>query len=173
MCKSESHKSSFIPSSILLWNGLDPSLRICKSLGSFKIILKKLLFTNKHNIAFSQGHGINWIHLSRIRMGMSGLNVHLYNVNIIESDVCLACNSESESALHYFLHCTAYVMHRKQLLSNLRHLLLINDCILPISDKNILNLIIYGSSKFPQNLNVSILRLTCSYISDTKRFIYT
>ena len=81
-------------------------------------------------------------------MGMSGLNVHLYNMNIIESDVYLACNSEPKSALHYFLRCTAHVM----LLCNLRHILLINDCTLTISDKNILNLIIYGSSKFPQNL---------------------
>ena len=80
LSRTISFRNSFIPSSIRLWNAVDPSIQNCSSLSSFKRHLRNSNFP-KANPLFSYGKGRGPVYHARIRMGLSALNQqrHKYN----------------------------------------------------------------------------------------------
>ena len=169
-CKTESYKKSFVPSTISMWNNLNILIRSCISYNVFKTSLRKAQFSVKQNKALSMGHGTSWVHLTRMRMGMSGLRSHLYGVNIIDSPICTLCNSTPETVHHFFMSCPA--LHECRALFNDKvDILLADNNQLPVDNaKKRLSIIMQGSEQFSNSLNYDILKLACEFITNSKRF---
>jgi len=73
--RTETYRTSFLPSSTRLWNSLTPNLRDYTSHNAFKEALKRDLFP-KPNRPFSHGSGEGLVSHARLRMGLSALNQH-------------------------------------------------------------------------------------------------
>ena len=46
----------------------------------------------------------------------------------------------------------------------------INDAIMPLNESDLLHVMLYGSKKFDNNMNINILTATMKFIKDTERF---
>ena len=46
----------------------------------------------------------------------------------------------------------------------------INDAIMSLNESDLLHVVLYGSKKFDNNINISILTATIKFIKDTERF---
>ena len=46
----------------------------------------------------------------------------------------------------------------------------INDAIMSLNESDLLHVMLYGSKKFDNNMNISILTATIKFIKDTERF---
>ena len=84
--------------------------------------------------------------LTRLRLGLSHLNEHKFNHNFkgCVNPLC-SCSLEVESVPNFFLHCHYFIDIRKTLFHELQS---VNKNILTQSDNEIVELLLYGSSKF-------------------------
>ena len=114
-----SYEDSYFPSTLKLWNELDPQVRTLPTISRFKSNMKTILdkipdYTNvgerKYNIM-----------LTRIRHRSSSLKADFYGVNIIPSPAC-SCGAPIENADHYFFKCPLYIYQKNNLLINLNRL---------------------------------------------------
>lgn len=111
-------KKSFLPSSIALWNSLSEDTKAMPTLPAFKRRIKPSFTRSK---AFSMGRGKGSINLTRIRLNMSGLNSHLYNVGIKDSNKCNCNNHCVEDPTHFFWKCPQYAAPRNHMIQQLTH----------------------------------------------------
>ena len=115
---------------------------------------------------FSYGtkHG-NILH-TRLRIGMSHLNAHLYPQQLSESPECL-CGSSSESVQHFVLICPLYQNPRDSLFQSLSIHLQINVTTLPSSE--LLSLRLNGPIP-PSGSDRAVAHLFQNFLSQTGRF---
>ena len=101
-------------------------------------------------------------------MGLSHLNEHTLNHNFQNcmNPLC-TCSLEVESISHFFLHCLHYNDTRETLLNELKS---IDENILKLSGNKLINLLLYGDSKFDSNKNTRLLNAAIKYIIDSARF---
>ena len=106
-------KKSFFPSAITEWNKLDLNIRNSAGLNAFK---KKLL-----NFIRPCAKSIFDIHkplriklLTRLRLGLCPLHEHKFR-HCFEDTLNLLCEcaKDIESAMHFFLHCTNFLIPRQ------------------------------------------------------------
>ena len=110
-------KKSFIPQTLREWNELSMHIRSSSTFAMFKTSLKCMYFKNeKHRIRNIPGP--NAIYLYRLRMGLSGLNMHRSSYHFIDSPLCSACN-DNEDTLHFVVVCQRYAAQRGILLDEL------------------------------------------------------
>ena len=81
-----SFETSFFPSTLKLWNDLDPHIRCPPSLLQFK---RAITYKRKATSFLIRGDRSTEIALTRIRHNCSSLNADLYRVNIIASPNCI------------------------------------------------------------------------------------
>ncbi|PJE78200.1 hypothetical protein CI610_02867 [invertebrate metagenome] len=150
--------SSFIPSSLHMWNDLDESTRSSPSLATFKKSISRS-DEDKYPTFYNFGdRKTNIIH-TKLRHRCSALNYDLFRVNLINSPDC-SCGNRCESAYHYFFECENYVNCRGILFDNLRNL-----------NINItLNALLYGNNLYADNVNLNIFRHVHYFIKSSKRF---
>lgn len=152
-----SYETSFIPSTLKLWNNLDIVTRSASSISQFKKCLKR---TPKKTSEFlSNVDRALDIILVRIRHKCSSLNGDLFRVNIIPYSKC-DCGSDVESAEHYFFECSFYTEQRNRLLERLNFIPFIN-----------LELLTKGSSQYDVETNKCIYLAVTKYIKETQRFL--
>ena len=152
-------KKSCIPSSIRLWNNLDPSIRQSSSINSFKNSLiadTAGLMVPKHYY-FSLNRFVSVMH-ARIRNNCSDLNEDLFN-NHIRLDTTCTCQAISESASHYFFECRLYNAARIQLFHETRAFHPLN-----------IELLLFGDSALSYEQNCILFEAVQFYILRTKRF---
>ena len=133
----------------------------------FKQTLEKMYGVAKPLFYYSLGtKGDNILH-TRLRLGMSSLNSHLFQINssLVDSPYC-KCNSLTESVHHYFLSCPQYAQKREELEASLRHL--INNYH-TLNSKDKLTIILHGPGK-NSSLCVAVAASVQKYIRETKRF---
>ena len=101
-------------------------------------------------------------------MGLSHLNEHRFNHNFQNciNPLC-TCSLEVESTSHFFLHCLHYNDIRETLLNELK---LVDENILKLSGNKLINLLLYGDSKFHLNKTTRLLNAAIKYIIDSGRF---
>ena len=106
--------------------------------------------------------------LTRLWLGQSHLNEHRFNHNFQNciNPLC-TCILEVESVSHFFLHCLHYNDIRQTLLNELKS---IDENILKLSGNKLINLLLYGDSKFDSNKNTRLLNAAIKYIIDSGRF---
>ena len=158
--------NSFVPSTTRLWNSLPNHVQNETSTKSFKKALVKHFGTPPPSKFFSLGtkHG-NILH-TRLRIGMSHLNAHLYPQQLSESPEC-RCGSPSETIQHFVLNCPLYHNSRDILFQSLSIHLQFN--VATIHSSELLNLLLNGPS--PQSGSDRVVaRLFQNFLSETGRF---
>ena len=150
-----SFETSFFPSTLKLWNDLDPQIRCSPSLLQFK---RAITHKRKATSFLIRGDRSTEIALSRIRHNCSSLNADLYRVNIIASPNCI-CGPFIETAEHYFFECSLYALQRNSLFSGL-----------PQFFHPDLDSLINGNELFNSDLNSQILFQVFKFIKETRRF---
>ena len=157
---------SYIPSTLKLWNALDPELRNSRTLNRFK---RKLKFRPSPLVklySISYGHGSR--SHTQIRLGLSKLRTHLFSHSIISEPYCTQCQlNANETPLHYFLCCPAFAAQRVEMLRGLR------DSMTPEqfpNNRQLLQIIIHGNPDSTIETNRNIFKLIHQYILSTKRF---
>ena len=101
-------------------------------------------------------------------LGFSHLSEHKFRHNFGDSlNLLCSCSLETESTLHFFLHCHNYTTLRRALMSNFK---IINDAIMSLNESDLLHVTLYGSKNFDNNMNISIITATIKFIKDTERF---
>ena len=152
-CRTQSYKSSFLPSTIQDWNALPEFIKSKPTLQSFKIALYKN--STKPSPLYQLGTRTGQILHAQLRLGCSALNFDLHRKNIVESPLC-ACGAV-ETASHYLLHCPNYQNLRQQLLSD-------------IPCPPLLNNLLYGDEKLTYLQNKTIVLRVQKFIVASKRF---
>ena len=164
---------SFIPSSIKSWNELDNDVRNSSSYNTFKEKLFKLYGNSSYSL-YLYGDSNGAVNLSRIRMGLSGLNSQRRRVRFIESSECGYCGSRNETPSHFFLECTAFAAPREDLLRSLRS---IDDLIVPSDNElktrkykdHLTNTLTFGTKC--EQIDSLMFSHVHHFITQTKRFL--
>ena len=140
--RTRSYKYSFFPSTGKHWNQLPQSLRSLPH-ASFKRAITKRLGVSKppiyHKVGSKEG---NILH-TRIRIGMSSLNSHFFQINRSPTPEC-SCGHSVEDVFHFILFCTNYLTQRQILYHNISQILGTNFNDLTPPDK--LRLLVHGES---------------------------
>ena len=173
-CKTSLYKGSFLPSVVKLWNNIPIDIRNARSIVNFKQKLKNL-YANEtvpifFNLNFNYGR-LPAIHHTRLRLGVSTLNAHLFPINCATSPYC-SCG-EIEDGLHYFLECPLYHAQRRRLLSTLTELIApgLNVFMLPYLDKHyLLHILLFGWNDLSDRENAFVFEACHKYIFESKRF---
>ena len=105
--------------------------------------------------------------LTRLRLGLSHWNEHIFNHNFQNciNPLC-TCSLEVESTAHFFLHCHHYHNIRAKLLNSLE---VIDTNLLTLSEEQ-LTKVLCGFSQFDQNQNKNVLNSSINYIVESKHF---
>ena len=130
-------KKSFFPSAISEWNKLDLNIR--NSLNAFK---KKLLNFIRPcvNSIFDIHNPLGTKLLTRLRLGLSPLHEHKFRhcFQVTPNPLC-ECPKDIASTMHFFLHCTNFLIHRQTLFQKIRN---IDDNILSQSETQLTHMAI-------------------------------
>ena len=140
------------------WNQLPYETRNVASLGQFKA---KLKFTPKQPVCYSEllyfGNRSTAVKHTRLRLGCSRLNAHLFKIGVIDSPQC-SCGTGIEDTLHYFFICPMY--------SNLR--VDLSSKIIPIAPFTSATLL-FGNKDCSLDQNYTIFTAVHEYIVKTER----
>ena len=150
-CRTETFRSSFVPSAVTLWNNLDVVNRTSSYIQTlFKTNAYKLFYWGKRETSVKH---------AQLRMRCSKLNAHLFNLHVVDSSSC-NCGHLVEDTNHYLLHCPLYTLERNILFNNLNLL----GCDI-ITSKTMLN----GLSSFNYDNNVKIFEFVFIFIEKSNR----
>ena len=160
-------KNSFFPSAITEWKKLDLDIRNSASLNTF---IKKLL-----NLIRSCANSVFDIHnplgiklLTRLHLGLSHLHEHKFRHCFQDTlNPLCKCGKDIESTMHFFLHCTNFLILSQTLFQKIRN---INDNILPQSETQLTQTPLYGNQNYRSSINRLIINSAIEYFTSTERF---
>ena len=109
----ETYRSSFIPSSVRLYNSLDI---IDRSFGYVNSLMKR-----PSRSLFYHGSRSSGIKHAQLRMKCSKLNFHLFSLHVVDSPACPS-GHDCEDSNHYLLRCPLFYQARNMLLNEIREL---------------------------------------------------
>jgi hypothetical protein len=147
--------TSFIPSTVSLWNNLDLNVKNSPNIACFKSRIKEK--TIKSPEYYSEGSRKLSILHARLRHKCSSLNSDLYRINITNDPKC-QCGAPYEDSIHYLMECPLYQNERYCVFRNLRE-----------TNKNIETLL-FGNDEISIKENSNIFNKVRAYIRQTKRF---
>ena len=160
-------KNSFFPSVISEWNKLDLEIRNSASLEIFKKHLLNFIRPNSSK-AFNINNPLELKLLTRLRIGFSHLNKHKFKHNFQDSiDPLCSCGNDTESTVHFFLHCQNFTTQRQTLLNKLKS---INASIMTENENSVVRTLLFGRPDFRYSTNKEIINATISFILTTERF---
>ena len=167
VCRSEYFKNSFFPYCVTEWNKLDPALKQSKSVSTFKKALLAFI-RPKLSCIFNITDPLGLKLLTRLRVNFSHLREHKFRHNFLDTiNPLCSCNLEIENTEHYLLRCPFFSEFRKTLFDNIIQVV---GSISNISEKKLVDLILYGKDDYTTEINASILKYTISFLKSTERF---
>ena len=106
--------------------------------------------------------------LTRLRLGLRHLNDHKFNHNFRDciNPLCL-CSLSVENNVHFFRHCHHFSLQRQTLMSNIKS---IDKDIINATDIDLVNILLFGSTKYQYHINSKILSFSIDFILNTERF---
>ena len=115
----------------------------------------------------------NSVNLSRIRMGLSGLNYQRWLAKFIKNKSCDYCHGKKEDPSHFFLSCPQYSTQRVVLMEALGPILPddLQHLIPPHTPKYktiLCNIIINGTGK--EIIDLKIFDIVSKFITNSNRF---
>jgi hypothetical protein len=128
----------------------------------------------KTNPVCSVGHGYEKITHTRLLLGLSSLNEHLFKYNLCLNKFCGQCNgNHTENTELYLLHCNRYTAPRSTLLLGITHILcpeLIITLLQDLCPTHLSKIMTEGSDDLSVNINHKLFECVFQYIKSTKRF---
>ena len=121
------------------------------------------------------GLRISSIFHTRLRLGHSGLNGHLYRIGLRDTPSC-TCGYIEESVIHYLLFCPNYVEERAKLFTLLQRSLAPHVNIMTMfADRpmDLTNLLLCSLPDIPVAASKCIFKEVQSFIAATNRFSIT
>jgi hypothetical protein len=168
-----SYFNSYMPSTIRLWNNLDPSLKNRPSLDSFKYHIKKSKSVKKIKL-YSMFYGKKAILHTRIRLGLSGLKSQRHDYKHVLHPTCDYCGARKEDAMHYLLQCRVFAVMRTVLITEIKNLYMTKNIDLDLRrtlvQKDLVNSLLRGDARFDEGENTQLFTTVQDYILATKRF---
>ncbi|MCG8046320.1 MAG: reverse transcriptase domain-containing protein [Candidatus Thiodiazotropha endolucinida] len=155
--RTATFKRSCIPSSIALWNNLDPSTRMKPTLSSFNYALRFHAIP-KVPLYFIQGNRKLSVLHARLRNHCSNLNLDLHNNHIRDNPLC-DCLRNVESAEHFFFECARFTAQRIVLFNSTRQFHPLN-----------IGILLNGNEDLTLESNFSIFTSVQKFIKDSARF---
>ena len=106
--------------------------------------------------------------LIRLRLGLSHLNDHKFNHNFRDciNPLC-SCSLSVENNVHFFLHRHHFSLQRQTLMNNIKS---IDKDNINASNSDLVNILLFGSSKYQYHINSKILSFSIDFILKTERF---
>ena len=144
-----------------------PQLKNSAILNTFK---KKLLnFTQPCANSICNIHNPLGIQLlTRLRLGLSQLYEHKFRHCFQDTlNPLCECSKDIESTMHFFLHCTNFLIPRQTLFQKIRN---IDDSILSQSETQLTQTLLYGNQNYHSSINRLII--LSEYLILTERFKY-
>ena len=150
------------------WNKLDTSVALADSLDLFKKSLIKTIRPLPNSL-FNACDPLDIQLLTRLRVGLSHLRDHKFKYGFQDTinPLCPCRNMETEPISHFFLHCPFYANKRLNLIDEL---LLIVPKIQQFNENAVMELLLYGSKNFSNEINSKIINLSIHFIITSKRF---
>ena len=142
-------------------------IRNCESYSIFKKSLLKFIRTIPNSVfSVADTYGIKL--LPRLRVGFLVIleYINLDNFQDTINPLC-SCSLEIQSTSHFFLRCQNFITPRTNLMNELRKL---DSNILNLDEISLTKLLLYGDSKYENNVNKKILLASINFILSTKRF---
>ena len=165
---------SFLPSTIRLWNNLPLQIRLANTVEAFKEMLHTHLDFGQAYKPYMYSPNRNFIHLGRLRMGLSPLNAHRRKYHFIENARCTFCQGNKEDTLHFLSQCPHYTVARTTMLNSLamtlptryQYLLNMNT---KQHQKELTQILIFGIKD--SNVDMEIFKVVSLFIEKTGRFV--
>ena len=109
--------------------------------------------------------------LTRLRLGLSHLHEHKFR-HCFQGTLnpLWECGKDIESTMHFFLHCTNFLIPRQTLFQKIRN---IDDSILSQSETQLTQTLLYGNQNYHSSINKLIIISTIEYLISTERFKYS
>ena len=162
-------KNSFIPSAISEWNKRDLNIRNSASLNAFKKKLLNFIWPCANSI-FDTHNPLGIKPLTRLRLGLSPLHEHKFRHCFQDTlNPLCECAKDIESKMHFFLHCTKFLIPRLTLFQKIRNI----DNILSQSETQLTQNLLYGNQNYHPSINRLIINSIIEYIISTERFKYS
>ena len=162
-----SYHQSYIPATIRQWNLLPSALRRTTSHSDFARQVWQRFGAPEPPLFHSFGTKAGNTNHTRLRIGLSTLNAHLFKVchPNTHTPSCI-CGHPSEDTVHYVLWCPVHQIHRSKLINSVKTILPGFENF-PVHDK--LNIILYGKY-LTKDKQIKIAHLFQTYIVKTQRF---
>ena len=164
----------FLPSSIKLWNNLDTSTKNIYELLQFRNVISKKYTPASLYHPYITGNTKNHIHISRMRMGLSGLNSQRKHYNFINYNTCDHCNTRIEDCKHYLLECPTFAAQRQEMIVRLTNIFpheqnFVLDLRSATNRKRLCNTLIYGTGNSENDK--LLFDVVAKFILQSKRFL--
>ena len=157
--RTDVFNNSFFPSAIRLWNQLPLDVRNSTTLTEFKNKIKITIPRPVKDIQlYYIGSRFPAIIHTRLRLGRSQLNAHLFKIGVLESPDC-RCGHGIEDVWHYIFSCPRYTVHRDHL----------HNSVTPYAAFT-LETVLYGATGCNFDDNKAIFLSVQDYILNTQRF---
>ena len=102
-----SFQRSFVPSTIRLWNNLPENIRILTQHSQFKRAVFKQMGPSRPPKYYELGTKIGNILHTKLRLGISDLNSHLFQIQKSDTTAC-RCGHTQENVQHFIFQCPNY-----------------------------------------------------------------
>ena len=137
------------------------------SLNIFKKNILKFIRPTANNIFGC--HNLKGIkYLTRLRLGLSHLHEHKFKNNFQDTlNPLCTCGCDVENTCHFLLHCPNFLTERNTLLNKITN---IDSNILNQADATITKTLLFGNSKYSNEINLQILNASIDFILTSKRF---
>ena len=153
--RTELYRSSFFPSTTVLWNNLPDSIKNVSSLSHFK----RCLSVNDHRVPpyyLIGSRKAQAIHC-KLRLNMSDLHNDMFNRFLTEDKSC-DCGFTEENACHYLLNCTRFNAARATTIN-----------ILPPMATSI-DTLLFGNTDLALPFNYYVFHTVQEFILNSERF---
>ena len=140
-------------------------IRNSESFSIFKNSLLKFIRTIPNSVFYADDiYGVKL--LTRLRVGLSHLREHKFRHNFQDTiNPLCSCSLEIELTSYFFLRCQNFITPRTTLMNELRKL---DSNIVNLDEISLIKLLLYGDSKYENNVNQKILLASISFILSTK-----
>ena len=164
-----SYHRSFIPATVTQWNLSPSTLRDTTSRQDFARQVWQRFGAPKPPLLYSYGSKIeNTLH-TRLRIGLSTLNAHLFQIchDTISSPAC-NCGHHSEDTIHYILWCPLHNNHRLVLFAKMMSIM---PTFIDLPAKNKVKILLFGTN-VTKSQQATIANSFQTFIACTRRFYY-
>ena len=154
--RTETFRKSFIPSAVKLWNNTPATER------NIDFIKASMCRKSEDLYNFGSRH-LNVKH-AQLRLNCSKLNLHLFNLHVIESPAC-NCGYVIEDCKHHFLHCLFYDAQRDKMLNCIKEVYNIDN----VNDDSVIALLLFGSTDLDYMTNIHIFNAVHVFVEECNR----